>query len=46
MYEFSFDFEPETAAFQSALYNLLEGNCDNEQTEDDEMFFATFDQTH
>ena len=46
MYEFSFDFEPETVAFQSALSNLLDGNCDSSQTEDDELFFSVFDINH
>lgn len=40
-----FDFEPESLAFQSALDNLLQGNCDKEQTEDDELFFSVCDVT-
>jgi hypothetical protein len=38
-----FDLSPEAIAFESALDNLLQGNCDSEQTEDDERFFGVFD---
>lgn len=41
--DFFFDFEPETLALQSALDNLLQGNCDGEQTEQDELFFSVVD---